>query len=150
MGVFNHNMRFLRNRLKLSQQKMADALGEKRGKLAAYEENAHARPEFYEKLVVNYSINMQKFLFIEMNDDNYSSFFTTNQDDESTSLVMEPEASYQKKDMAWLLNQVRNENDKATRAQLVDSLNIMIGKLEDEKNEVQTDLMNLLKKMRNF
>lgn len=130
---------------------MADDLGVKRGKLAAYEyESADAKPDFYQLLAKKYHIDINKFLTVVMNDDNYLSFFTTNSiadslAEEGLTQANEDPGSYKKVTMSGLLNEIRKENDPEIRSRLIDRITIMIGRLEDEKDEVKNELLDFVR-----
>lgn len=142
-------MRFLLKKLDLSQQKFADRLGEKRGRIAAYLEKANAPDEFKSKLSEEFDIDLGKFLMIVMNDDNYLSFMTTN-----TDLVSEPSATYAKKaDAIELIMKVKEESDPEERDRLIDKCVKVIAKmmeengfLKDEINQLQKDLLAIARK----
>jgi len=151
MSSFNRNMRFMRLKMGLSQNGMAEDLGEKRGKLAAYEIKAQAKPDFHKKIVVKYDIDLGRFLTVDMDNDNYSTFFSTN---DQSNQVSEPRGDYFKKsDIFDLLAKIKNCNDREERSMLIDSVISIYGKtleenggLKSEITQLQRDLLEVVRK----
>lgn len=143
MGVFNSNIRFLRKRLRLSQQKLAEDLGEKRGKIAAYEESADARPEFYKKLVDRYRIDLHRFLTEEMTHDSYHSFFLS---DISGMKASEPTGGYlSRSEIIGYIQELKNESDPEARSQLADKITTMTVHLIEENGNLHKEILEMIR-----
>ena len=102
MNPFNHNIRFLRKKKGFSQQKLGDLLGVTRGMIASYEEETNASDEFKGQLAQQFDLNLSKFLTFVMDEYNYSSFFNSFSQEE-TSQVNEPAAEYGEKSLLDLI-----------------------------------------------
>ena len=142
MSVFNSNIRFLRKKLRLSQQKFADDLGEKRGKIAAYEESADARPEFYKKLIDLYQINLHRFLIDRMTEETYDSFFIRNE----PGIFQEPAGEYSNK--SEVINKIldlKREDSFEQRAKLSDEVISMVVRLIEENGNLHRKLLESIK-----
>ncbi|MEO9870261.1 hypothetical protein [Ekhidna sp.] len=139
----------------LSQQRLADLMDIKRGKVAGYFYETQAKPEFYEKLGEKFQLNIGKFLTVEMSDDNYDSFFTGASVDNHTDGVAESPGEYQKKSKVLdLLIQVKNSEDLSERDQLLDEIIKLYGKvldenskLKDANSELKDRLLEMAKKL---
>ncbi len=143
LGVFNSNIRFLRKKLGLSQQKLAEELGEKRGKIAAYEEAADARPDFYKKLIEKYRIDLHLFLTEEMTEDSYLSFFLS---EDSGMKVSEPSGEYlSKSEMISYVQRLKNEPDPEIRLQLADRITTMIVNLIEENGNLHKEMLEMIR-----
>ena len=128
----------------LSQQKLADMMGIKRGKVAGYFYETQARPDFYEKLGELFQLNVGRFLTIEMTDENYASFFDSD-GQESTNMVAESSGDYQTKStLIDLLMQVKETENKEEKNRLLDEAIRLYGKVLDENSRLK-DLNSDLK-----
>lgn len=146
MGVFNRNMRFMRLKMGLSQEKFAQTLGVKRGRLAPYEEKSSGDPDFYKIIVDKHNIDLHKFLIDEMNDDNFLSFFTTK---EEIQKVEEERGQYfDKSKIIDLIQQIKNENDTDTRNHLSDIAVSLVAKLMEENNQLRKEILDLVKQQK--
>ncbi|MEQ9402905.1 MAG: helix-turn-helix transcriptional regulator [Cyclobacteriaceae bacterium] len=146
MSIFNHNLRFLCEKTGLSQQKLADLLDVKRGKVAGYFYETQAKPDFHQKLINHFHIDLGKFLTLEMDDMNYESFFSP--EIEST-LVSEPSGNYQKKiDAISLLLKIKHEPDPEIRSRLLDEVIGAYGQLISENMELKDKLMESLNRFK--
>lgn len=120
----------------LSQQKLADMMGIKRGKVAGYFYETQAKPEFYEKLGEKFSLNMGRFLTVEMNETNYDSFFGPG--NEEYSYVAESREKYgSKSDLIDILMRVKNSDDKDEINSLLDEAIQLYGKVLDENSQLK-------------
>ncbi|MFY0599898.1 MAG: helix-turn-helix transcriptional regulator [Cyclobacteriaceae bacterium] len=134
----------MRLKLGLSQEKFAQNLGIKRGRLTPYEDKSSGDPDFYRIIVAKYNIDLHKFLMDEMNDDNYSSFFTTRP--EATIDIAEEESGtyFNKSKIIDLIQQIKNESDPETRAALSDTAISLVAKLMEENNELRKEVLDIV------
>ena len=128
----------------LSQQKLADMLDVSRGKVAGYFYETQAKTDFNQKLSEKFHLDLGKFLTVEMEDDNYMSFFTTTHED--SKLVMEPESSYRKSDAIDLLLKAKKASTKDEQERLIEEAIVIYGKIMDENSRLKDELMEVLKK----
>ena len=129
----------------LSQQKLADLMDVKRGKVAGYFYKTQSKADFHQKLIDHFHIELGKFLTLEMNEINYESFFST--DFNTSATINEPPGFYEtKSDVIGLLLQAKNSPDKTERDQLIDRAIGASGKLISENSELKDKLMESLKK----
>lgn len=127
----------------MSQQKLADLMGVKRGKVAGYFYETQAKADFHSKLIHHFHLDLGKFLTIEMDEENYTSFFTTNLDGATT--VQEPVEEYGKQANAIdLLLKAKQANDLVERNQLIDQAISVYGKLISENSQLKDQLMKAL------
>ena len=142
MSVFNSNIRFLRKKLRLSQQKFADDLGEKRGKIAAYEESADVRPEFYKKLIDLYQINLHRFLIDKMTEETFDSFFIKNE----SGVFREPVGEYfNKSEVINKIQELKKEDNTEKRGILSDEVISMVVRLIEENGNLHRELLESIK-----
>ncbi len=128
----------------MSQQKLADLMGVKRGKVAGYFYETQAKSDFHTKLVDHFHLDLGKFLTLEMNEMNYESFFTTISDDVST--INEPKENYGKRANAIdLLLRAKQTKGKDERDQLIDEAISVYGKLISENSQLKDQLMEALR-----
>ena len=127
----------------LSQQKLADLLNVKRGKVAGYFYETQAKPNFYQSLKTQFHLDLGKFLSIEMNDENYESFFAV---DEQVTTVQDPKGKYSKSEAIDLLLKAKHTENKSERDRLIDEAIVAYGKLINENSQLKDDLMESLKK----
>lgn len=143
LSTFNHNLRFLCKKTGLSQQKLAEILGVKRGKVAGYFYETQAKPGFHQKLIDHFHIDLGKFLTVEMNQINYDTFFE--EVGRSISKVKEPKGVYQKKqDVIDLLLRAKNAENKKERDQLIEEAMGAFGKVISENSELKDKLVEAL------
>lgn len=117
----------------LSQQRLADLMEIKRGKVAGYFYETQAKPDFHEKLSDYFNLNLGRFLTIEMNEVNYESFFAV--EDDIPATVAESSGEYQKKsELIDLLIRAKNSDDPAEISRLVDEAIQLYGKVLDENS----------------
>ncbi len=147
MSIFNDNLRFVCKKMGLSQQKLADMMGIKRGKVAGYFYETQARPDFYKKLGELFQLNVGRFLTIEMTDANYDSFFNK-EGQSSPNMVAESAGEYHtKSSLIDLLIQVKKASDKNEIDRLLDEAIQLYGKVLDENSrlkDVNSDLKDQL------
>ncbi len=137
----------------LSQQGLADLMEIKRGKVAGYFYETQARPDFYNKLGEKFGLNIGRFLTIEMNDENYTSFFE--KDSTIIGSVAEEKVIYQRNSTVLdLLIQVKNCDDSRKRDEILDEVIKLYGKIIDENSslkdtnsKLKDDLLDLTKKL---
>ncbi len=128
----------------LSQQKFADLLGEKRGKVAGYFYETQSKPNFHHKLAEQFHLDLGKFLTLEMNEVNYESFFTTKNDQITT--VQEPDEDYGKRMNAIdLLLKAKRTEDKTTRDKLIDEALSAYMKALDRNDTLREEILKLQK-----
>lgn len=144
LSIFNHNLRFLCKKVGLSQQRLADLLGLKRGKVAGYFYKTQAKSDFHQRLVDHFHIDLGKFLTMEMNDVNYEYFF---RQELKPSEVKDPEAKYEKKiDAIDLLLKAKTEPNEVERNRMIDEVIGAYGKIISENVELKDKLMQSLNK----
>ncbi len=128
----------------LSQQKLADLMGVKRGKVAGYFYETQAKADFHTKLIDHFHLDLGKFLTLEMNDMNYESFFSTASTEVST--IHEPEAEYGNSANAIeLLLRAKQAETKIERDRLIDQAIGVYGTLISENSKLKDQLMEALK-----
>lgn len=143
MSHFSHNLKFWRNQKRLSQEKFAHELGINRGKLATYEEAVEPRQEFLISLVDNFHINLHYFLTRKMTEGTFDTFF-----------LNEPsqDFSIDKKQLGTSiiskLQAMANEENPIERRQLSDELTLQVSRMIEEKQEVQEQLLLLMKRLK--
>ena len=119
----------------LSQQRLADLMETKRGKVAGYFYETQPKRDFHEQLSDYFNLNLGRFLTIEMNEANYESFFL---DEERAQTVAEGSGEYQKKsDLIDLLIKAKNAEDQAEVSRLVDEAIKLYGKVLDENSQLR-------------
>ena len=132
----------LRKKLRLSQQKFADDLGEKRGKIAAYEESADVRPEFYKKLIDLYQINLHRFLIDKMTEETFDSFFIKNE----SGVFREPVGEYfNKSEVINKIQELKKEDNTEKRGILSDEVISMVVRLIEENGNLHRELLESIK-----
>ncbi|MEM6734499.1 MAG: hypothetical protein AAF620_00380 [Bacteroidota bacterium] len=76
MGFFNNNIKYLRRKKGFSsREKWADFLEESTGKIQEYERASFPKEEFILKLKSKTQIDLDLFLTVEINEDNYPQLF---------------------------------------------------------------------------
>lgn len=127
----------------LSQQKLADIVGVKRGKVAGYFYETQAKHSFHQKLVDNFHIDLGKFLTVEMDAFNYDSFFHEVVDQ---GMVGEPPLEYQrKKDPIPLLLKAKNSESKEERASLIEEAIEIYSEMATENSELKDQILEMIK-----
>lgn len=131
---------------RLGQQALADAFDMKRGKVSGYFYETQPKPDFYEKLGEKFDLDIGKFLTVEMNDDNYVSFFLVDFDQKGTSIG-------DKTTVLELLVRLKNTLDQEERNVLIDELILVYDKnqakleqLKDQNSELKDQLIGLMQK----
>ena len=146
--MFNRNLRYFCEKEGLSQQRLADIMGVKRGKVAGYFYNTTLKIEFQNRFAARFSIDLGRFLSIEMSEDNYHSFFTKAG---NTHGVAEDEEFYSKKsEVIDLLMKAKKEKDKLEGNRLIDEAIRLYGKILDENSRLKdtnSDLKDQLLKL---
>jgi len=135
LGVFNHNIRYLRT--KIYRESLADfakRLGESDGKLGPYEQQANPKQEFYQKLATQCGLDLHAFLTIEMNENNEDEFFY---DKKGTLRLSDP--SHGK--VNALLDQLMEAEDMDKRSELVKSLRELIMEGWDDEALLKKELI---------
>lgn len=143
-------MRFMREKMRISQEELASKLGVTRGKIASYEDKTQGKHDFHAQLVESLDINLGKFLTETMDDANYSSFFLSYVRDVSDSGDQYGSGNL---DILTVAAKLKNSNDQDERAELYDKFVKLIGRkidensfLKDEINRLQKDLIELVRK----
>lgn len=150
--MFNQNLRFLCEKLDLSQQKFADIMGVKRGKVSGYFYETTPKPEFQQRFASKFNLDLGKFLTQKMTEENFDSFFTTKT--EITTIVNEPQGDYStRSDIIEILMKLKSELDEKERSRLIDQAVRLVGKLMEKEsllmgeiNQLQRDLLELARK----
>lgn len=147
MSAFNHNIKFIRQKEGLSQQKMGELLGATRGKIASYEESVNASDELKIKLAELFHLSLSKLLTTKMSNDNYLSF---KEDDsrknhqiakssKSRTPIDHPEY-IRKSDIIDMLMDVKTEKDDEKRNQQIDNIIKNYGKVLEEIGLLRSEL----------
>lgn len=143
MSYFSHNLKFWRTQKGLSQEKFATELGINRGKLATYEEAVEPRQEFLISLVDNFHINLHYFLTRKMTEGTFDTFFL---DDPSEDFTIE------KKQLGTAIISkmqiMADEENPTERKRLSDELTLDVSRMIEEKQEVQEQLLLLMKRLK--
>ncbi|MEP1095369.1 MAG: hypothetical protein ABJG78_09685 [Cyclobacteriaceae bacterium] len=127
----------------MSQQKLADLMDVKRGKVAGYFYETQAKADFHKRLISHFHLDLGRFLTLEMDDENYESFFSTISDEITT--IHEPEEEYKKTVNAIdLLLRAKQSEDKLERDQLIDQAISVYGQLISESSQLKDQLMKAL------
>lgn len=125
--------------MKLSQQGLADLMEIKRGKVAGYFYETQPKPDFYKKLSEKLRFNVGEFLTVEMNDENYESFFSE----------VKPNVNIPNDTSAIdLLLKARTVDDKRELVSLLDEAMIIFGNIMNENSQLKDQLIDMLKKNR--
>lgn len=124
----------------LSQQRLADLLDFKRGKVAGYFYETQAKPDFHQKLSEHFNLNLGQFLTLEMNDLNFETFFNSSQS------VNEPAETYGKTGAIELLQKAKGAETEEARNRLIDEAILIFERLTDKNSELKDELIEALKK----
>ncbi len=126
----------------LSQQRLADLLDFKRGKVAGYFYETQAKPDFHQKLSEQFNLNLGKFLTLEMNDLNFETFFNPT----GPAIVNEPDEPYGKSGAIELLQKAKNVENSEERNNLINEAIVLFERLADKNSELKDELIEALKK----
>lgn len=139
LAVFNQNMAFLLQKEGFkSVQKFSDFLGEPRTKVAEYLKKSMAKPDFLQKLVDKFGIDLNMFLTIELDDHNYSRLFTS----KSEGTVNEPSGEYNTvADFFEVVEQLRTEQDPRVREKLIQGIIKIHAHQQDAINALKDEIM---------
>ena len=133
--MFNRNLRYFCEKEGLSQQKLADLMGVKRGKVSGYFYKTTPKIEFQNRFAEQFNIDLGKFLTVEMMADNYHDFFTKVH---ATNMVADSPGSYSRKsELIDLLLEVKKTEDRAEVNRLVDEVIRLYGKVLDENSRLK-------------
>jgi len=139
--MFNHNLRYFCEKEGLSQQKLADIMGVKRGRVAGYFYHTTPKKEFQNRFASRFNLDLARFLSIEMDEDNYLSFFT---EKEETSQVAEDREVYKTKSVLIdLLIQAKKSDDQQEMHRLIDEAIRLYGKVLDENDRLKNIISEL-------
>lgn len=120
-------------------------MGVKRGKVSGYFYNTTPKIEFQNRFASHFNIDLGRFLSIEMDEDNYHSFFK-----KKTGIVAESEGVYYKKsEVIDLLIQAKKSEDNVEVNRLIDEAIRLYGKVLDENirlKETNSELKDQLLK----
>lgn len=128
----------------LSQQRLADLMDIKRGKVAGYFYKTQAKPPFHQKLSEHFNLNLGKFLTLEMNDINFETFFNST----GGLLVNEPEEHYGKSGAIELLQKAKDTDSKELRDKLIDDAIVLYEQMKDKNSELKDELIEALKNVK--
>ncbi|MEO9485770.1 MAG: hypothetical protein ABJG47_20100 [Ekhidna sp.] len=126
----------------LSQQRLADLIGSKRGKVAGYFYETQAKPAFHQKLSEQFNLNVGKFLTREMNDLNFETFFNS----VGATIANEPEEAYGKAGAIKLLQKAKDAENEEKRNKLIDEAMVLFERLANKNSELKDELIKALKK----
>ncbi|MEP5072321.1 MAG: hypothetical protein ABJQ96_16700 [Crocinitomicaceae bacterium] len=126
----------------LSQQRLADLLDFKRGKVAGYFYETQAKPDFHQKLSEQFNLNLGKFLTLEMNDLNFETFFNPS----GPAIASEPDEHYGKSGAIELLQNAKNAENEEERNKLINEAIVLFERLADKNSELKDQLIEALKK----
>lgn len=151
MAIINDNIRFVRIKNGLSQQKLADKLGVNRGNIDSYERTTKPKPEVLASFANAFGIDLQMLIAQPMNDYNYSEFMAGNS--RGISLAEDPvidyeKSGYRKSVFFQLMQKVKAEQDYNDRSRLVDEAMALVSQLEDENRELVEELRSLVRDLR--
>lgn len=91
---------------------------------------------------------MQMMLSVEMTDENYAKFLIDDTKEEKTGGF--ESGRFKKSDFFNLMQKIKETDDRAQREALVTSAMEMVSRLEDEKSDLQTELVSLIRKLKAF
>lgn len=145
----------MRNHLGLSQQKFADQLGIKKGRLSAYEDNSNPSDDFKIRITSNYHLKFEKFITEKMSKTNFWVFFTSKAEIEQNedSLSPKEESVILANRLFQILSELKELNtdqklelliDEALKLQ--DPLNTQIEKLKTNIQSLSGELVESIKK----
>ncbi|WP_462252323.1 hypothetical protein [Ekhidna sp.] len=125
----------------LSQQRLADLMDIKRGKVAGYFYETQAKPAFHQKLSEQFDLNLGKFLTLEMSDLNFETFFNSSG---STSLS-EPKVPYGNSGPIEILQKAKQATRDEERSDLIDEAIILYEKLMAKNSQLKDELIEALR-----
>lgn len=136
----------------LSQQKFADKMGVKRGKVAGYFYHSIPKLDFQKEFEEKFNVNLGLFLTERMNNDNYQSFFKTKLKEFTTeNAVVDTNKYVNKSNVIDMLILVKNELDSLERSKLIDEVIKSYGKVLEENGLLRGEISKyqafLLKQM---
>ena len=126
----------------LSQQRLADLMDIKRGKVAGYFYETQAKPDFHQKLSEQFNLNLGKFLTREMNDSNFETFFYP----VDKEVVNDPQEPYGKLGAIEALQKAKNAGTDEERNKFIDEAIIIYERLMDTNSKLKDELMEALRK----
>ena len=126
----------------LSQQRLADLMDIKRGKVAGYFYETQAKPVFHQRLSKQFDLNLGKFLTLEMNHLNYESFFNS----AVFESIREPEEPYGIVGAIEILQKAKNAETTEQCNKLIDEAIIIYERLLDKNSKLKDELMEALRK----
>ncbi len=126
----------------LSQQRLADLMDMKRGRVAGYFYETQAKPAFHQKLSEQFNLNLGKFLTLEMNDLNFETFFNAS----TLMSSAEPEGQYGISGPIELLQKAKSAETDEERAQLIDEAIIECERLMEKNSQLKDQLIEALQK----
>ena len=133
--MFNRNLRYFCEKEGLSQQRLADLMGVKRGKVSGYFYKTTPKIEFQNRFAEKFHIDLGKFLTVEMIAENYHSFFHKTP---PVMMVAEREGAYNSKsELIDLLLEVKKTEDRAEINRIVDEVIRLYGKVLDENSRLK-------------
>lgn len=140
--MFNRNLRYFCEKEGLSQQKFADLMGVKRGKVSGYFYETTPKAEFQKRFSSKFNIDLGLFLTLEMNEDNYLTFFVGQA---PVDVVAERQGVYHRKsELIDLLLKAKDTDDKGQINRLLDEAIRLYGKVLDENSQLK-DINSKLK-----
>lgn len=111
--------------------------------MAGYFYETQAKPDFHQKLVDHFHIDLGKFLTVVMNPINYDTFFTEKSTPENR--IKDPKGVYKKKqDVIDLLLRAKNCINKKERDELIEQAMAAFGKVISENSELKDKLVEAL------
>ncbi len=139
--MFNTNLRYFCEKEGLSQQRLADIMGVKRGKVAGYFYQTTPKVEFQNRFANKFKLDLGKFLTVEMNEDNYHSFFVNA---EPVDQVAEGREVYKtKSELIDLLILAKKSDDQLEISRLIDEAIRLYGKVLDENDRLKDAVSDL-------
>ena len=139
--MFNRNLRYFCEKEGLSQQRLADIMGVKRGKVAGYFYQTSPKKEFQDRFASKFGLDLPRFLTTEMDEDNYLSFFTAKE--ESTQVAEDREVYKTKSMLIDLLIQAKKSDDQQEMHRLIDEAIRLYGKVLDENDRLKNIISEL-------
>lgn len=145
MTPFNHNVRYLRIKIGLSQSKFANLIGVNRGNISTYESGANASDEIKKAIADHFNLDLSKLLTIRINDNNYESFLRSEKS--PNDFVSEPSESYKKTDIIDLLISAIDETDESRRVKMIQQSIKLYGRVLEENGLLKSEISKLQKDM---
>lgn len=142
LSIFNDNLRFMCKKMGLSQQRLADLMDTKRGKVAGYFYETQAKPAFHQKLSEHFNLNLGMFLTKEMNDLNFETFFEPS----GSATANEPEMQYGSLGPIELLQKAKEAETAEQRDELINSAIVLFERMKDRNSELKDELIEALRR----